>query len=76
MAVITVTAFPSPAFHTQLAIVDALLKPSPFPTCDFEYPESFAGSGNGYPCTKKATVHELATGLDYCGGHFPEVPLA
>ncbi len=76
LAVVYPSDFPqvfASAINHQIALVDALLKPSQFPCCDFEYPESTPGAGNGYPCISKSTVHHLASGLDYCAKHYPEV---
>jgi hypothetical protein len=45
--------------------------------CSHESPESRRGACNGgFPCTEVATVHHLASGLEYCAGHFEEADRA
>jgi hypothetical protein len=52
-----------------LAIANAELS-----SCCFESPESsFGRCDGGFACSEKATVHHLASGLEYCGGHFAGV---
>jgi hypothetical protein len=42
--------------------------------CAYESPESRRGAcDGGFPCSERATVHELASGLEFCLDHFEDV---
>jgi hypothetical protein len=54
-------------------IIDRARAKTQLPACCWESPESSWGAcDGGFPCYEPATVHELATGLEYCLEHFEE----
>lgn len=77
MAHSTLTVFEALESHSSfidslIARVDEIL-PAPS-LCYYESPESaWLACDGGIPCTAIATVHELATGAEYCAKHFREV---
>lgn len=39
-------------------------------TCEYEYPESQAGAGDGYPCSDPAVVFHLGAEHELCSKHY------
>jgi hypothetical protein len=57
-----------------LARSDQILARAKLSPCCHEYPESsYGASDGGFPCYELATVHHLASELEYCEEHFEEV---
>jgi len=72
------------AQHEFMSILDVLLQAevehvcrvtdeSFLVACFYEHPESSPGSCDGWPCSAKATVHDLVTDRPYCSKHFKAV---
>lgn len=51
-------------------IVDRILAKPFLGMCDYESPESSWGTGDGISCNQTATVHDLASDLEFCAKHF------
>ena len=52
--------------------VDRVLSPS-LGICQYEYPETFSGACNGFPCANTATIFSLSDEREYCARHFQGV---
>jgi hypothetical protein len=77
LAVLPFPGFPQPldcVIGCEIARNDRMLTRAEFSPCCYESPDSsYSACNGGFPCYELASVHHLASGLEYCEEHFEEV---
>ena len=63
------------ALDRQIQFIDRIVQRE-LERCEYESPESCQGAcDGGFQCSKRATVHDLRTGQEFCLDHFEGIVL-
>ena len=74
LAVLPLPESPQVLGNRALARINQILARAELSPCCYESPESSYGAcDGGLPCYELATIHHLASELEYCEQHFDEV---